>query len=1323
MFITTVRTRHLIEAPHVQSQALTECDGEGGDFGFLSDSKLLNTALTRAQSLVVVVGDPVALCAVGECVNVWRTYIKHCQNMSSLYPQNHTFDSIKQQVQNLLNSPARERLLQIANERQSGQKLASLVQNSRNTSQPAQGSSNGQSAIDSGMNSDNLTGPVVGNNQVGEAGREEMSSMIKSTGICNGGSTNPVSKNPLTPLNPLRSVITRGMPPAPLSTLTKRISLESFYEVGDEFTLDPDDVLLQLMKLDGSAGGNVMKESVTVREENGQAVVGGGSNAVIENGAIYPSYDDKQLRTLLTNESRYLRTQLHIDSDVCKAEVLDGPNKGIKVDIPSRWMCGQGNDNDEVVIEILKEGGQTYGKVVGVLKSDVDLKDRYIVCTVGDNGGIMVPIDNGLSPMFNILTTPVKHNKEDSVVVYRLTKNKQVRISHVEKFNIFNRTEKMFITRFLKWDSKLQHPLCIVLGVYNNGNDLATCMKVLELEHHLVKAYNPGIAEEVDYLYPDNFKFTDSMLSSRTLDLRDSWCFTIDSSTMNPTSRAFSIDEIGDGNYQVGIHFSDVAAFVNKGSSVDIEAQSRGVACFPSDEEPVHMLPNRLCSDLCNLKSGEDKLAFSVLMTVQPTGEVVQVNIQKTIINCKKSFNLREAQDTIQDPTAHEDYLKSCVLVLFEIARLWRKERLGNASLYHDNILEKSTPYACQLVEEMIVMTEYHIAQIVLRSFPDVLPLFVQDAPDKQALGRWRQEHAADAVNSIALTKPFLNSSVMEICKCGLACTHTVNFVRQANIVKREQINVVSTLWDSLNDAVGLGDFGTIQDIIVSPENHPQLTVALYVLQSIQKAEKFLCSSDIMEDNYHYTLNRKPYTKITQPLSCYVDIVVQRLLSACLDGKACPYTQLEMQVICNDVTKSFSNKRKFEDEARLLQLSSALLSRPLLLFAVIVHSNIEKIQICFSNLLSVIELQTVDLVSLGICEPPSYSESGGVVLKWRERVYDYSVLQDLTVTGSNYGELNPDRFIYNIPAFQWQRLLIAIREQDEGMRVQKLTSAVEIVRKQVSNPALVGSYIEDVTSEVHKLGNIKHLTEFSLQLSPNQILLTQLSAYSGHTNPLLSPYIQLFNLTNHLDICLQHVQHPDTCFTNKHNVMEPSQANCKDIASYQKVWKPVLELEAASNAVENNERILINNVPIEWTQDGVPKTMIGFIKLPLTFMKQRQIKLSSNFEQRMLFKPENTSYCNAYFSDFVCIRYSNVTLPNKAGLSEDIAQLVNTGGIFTWVGHCTIIDVAPVNDMVQLKLQLVQSDVPLPLIVRRKPCTVELIMRTESDRYLLFSLK
>lgn len=54
--LSTVRTRHTCKP-----------GAEGLDFGFLSNAKLLTTAITRAQSLVAVVGDPVSLCSVGKC--------------------------------------------------------------------------------------------------------------------------------------------------------------------------------------------------------------------------------------------------------------------------------------------------------------------------------------------------------------------------------------------------------------------------------------------------------------------------------------------------------------------------------------------------------------------------------------------------------------------------------------------------------------------------------------------------------------------------------------------------------------------------------------------------------------------------------------------------------------------------------------------------------------------------------------------------------------------------------------------------------------------------------------------------------------------------------------------------------------------------------------------------------------------------------------------------------------------------------------------------------------------------------------------------------
>ena len=68
LFISTVRTVNLLREPHIIN-ALQDHEGID-DLGFLSSREQLNTALTRTQSYVAVVGDPLALCLIGKCTEV-----------------------------------------------------------------------------------------------------------------------------------------------------------------------------------------------------------------------------------------------------------------------------------------------------------------------------------------------------------------------------------------------------------------------------------------------------------------------------------------------------------------------------------------------------------------------------------------------------------------------------------------------------------------------------------------------------------------------------------------------------------------------------------------------------------------------------------------------------------------------------------------------------------------------------------------------------------------------------------------------------------------------------------------------------------------------------------------------------------------------------------------------------------------------------------------------------------------------------------------------------------------------------------------------------
>ncbi|NXJ89671.1 HELZ2 Helicase, partial [Corythaixoides concolor] len=63
---------------------------------FFNEARVLNTIMTRAQSLVVAVGDAVALCSHGQCSKVWKRFIQQCIEKGSIFPENLTMAHIKQ---------------------------------------------------------------------------------------------------------------------------------------------------------------------------------------------------------------------------------------------------------------------------------------------------------------------------------------------------------------------------------------------------------------------------------------------------------------------------------------------------------------------------------------------------------------------------------------------------------------------------------------------------------------------------------------------------------------------------------------------------------------------------------------------------------------------------------------------------------------------------------------------------------------------------------------------------------------------------------------------------------------------------------------------------------------------------------------------------------------------------------------------------------------------------------------------------------------------------------------------------------------------------
>ena len=98
--ISTVRTRETVNKAHITAIPQASGNQQENEFyyAFLSDERLLNTAFTRAKSMIFVVGDPVALCSVGACQMTWVRYVQECQKNNSIMPPEMTVDMIQEEI-------------------------------------------------------------------------------------------------------------------------------------------------------------------------------------------------------------------------------------------------------------------------------------------------------------------------------------------------------------------------------------------------------------------------------------------------------------------------------------------------------------------------------------------------------------------------------------------------------------------------------------------------------------------------------------------------------------------------------------------------------------------------------------------------------------------------------------------------------------------------------------------------------------------------------------------------------------------------------------------------------------------------------------------------------------------------------------------------------------------------------------------------------------------------------------------------------------------------------------------------------------------------
>jgi ribonuclease R len=135
------------------------------------------------------------------------------------------------------------------------------------------------------------------------------------------------------------------------------------------------------------------------------------------------------------------------------------------------------------------------------------------------------------------------------------------------------------------------------------------------------------------------------------------------------------------------VHIADVANYVQEHSALDVEAQERGTSVYLVDRV-IPMLPHALSNGICSLNQGEDRLALSCIMTINPKGQVVDHTIAETVIcvDRRMSYTAVNKILTEHDPDLVAEYepLVPMFEKMEELATILRQKRMHRGSIDFD---------------------------------------------------------------------------------------------------------------------------------------------------------------------------------------------------------------------------------------------------------------------------------------------------------------------------------------------------------------------------------------------------------------------------------------------------------------------------------------------------------------------------------------------------------------------------------------------------------------------------------------------------------------
>lgn len=349
-------------------------------------------------------------------------------------------------------------------------------------------------------------------------------------------------------------------------------------------------------------------------------------------------------------------------------------------------------DGDRVKVQLFahKKGLEPEGEVLEILES----KDRVFVgkLQVAKGFAFLITEDRSLANDIFIPKEKLKKGKDGDKAIVRI----------------------------VEWPENAKNPIGEVIDILGTAGDNNAEMHAILAEFGLPYKYPEAVEKAANKISEE---IPQEEIDKRE-DFRNVLTFTIDPKDAKDFDDALSIQQLENGNWEVGVHIADVTHYVHPESLIDREAESRATSVYLVDRT-IPMLPERLCNQICSLRPDEDKLCFSAIFELNEEAEVINSRIRKTVIRSDRRFTYEDAQNVIE---TGEGDCKEAILVLNKLAKKLREKRFKNGAINFDRyevkfeIDENGKPIrvyfkvskdANKLIEEFMLLANRKVAEFI----------------------------------------------------------------------------------------------------------------------------------------------------------------------------------------------------------------------------------------------------------------------------------------------------------------------------------------------------------------------------------------------------------------------------------------------------------------------------------------------------------------------------------------------------------------------------------------------------------------------------------